>query len=104
EDMTFGAWAGASTGADGVFMFAFLAVEVMAAFTQMMVTGLFEKFPGLKCAVLEAGSNWITAWLDRLDHKVERGGFPTTLKLLPSEYFRRPCVISAGPAATLTAP
>ena len=104
EDMTFSSWARSGTGADGVFLFAFLAVEVMAAFTQMMATGLFEKHPKLKCAVLEAGSNWITAWLDRLDHKVERGGFPTTLKLLPSEYFRRQCVISADPDETLTAP
>jgi predicted TIM-barrel fold metal-dependent hydrolase len=104
EDMTFGPWARGGTGADGVFLFAFLAVEVMAAFTQMMATGLFEKFPRLKCAVLEAGSNWITAWLDRLDHKVERGGFPTRLKLLPSEYFRRQCVISADPDESLTAP
>jgi predicted TIM-barrel fold metal-dependent hydrolase len=104
EDMTFASWARSGTGADGVFLFAFLAVEVMAAFTQMMATGLFEKYPRLQCAVLEAGSNWITAWLDRLDHKVERGGFPTTLKLLPSEYFRRQCVISADPDETLTAP
>jgi predicted TIM-barrel fold metal-dependent hydrolase len=104
EDMTFAPWAASGTGADGVFMFAFLAVEVMAAFTQMMATGLFEKHPRLRCAVLEAGSNWITAWLDRLDHKVERGGFPTALKLLPSEYFRRQCVISADPDETLTAP
>ena len=104
EDMTFSPWARSGTGADGVFMFAFLAVEVMAAFTQMMATGLFEKYPRLRCAVLEAGSNWITAWLDRLDHKVERGGFPTSLKLLPSEYFRRQCVISADPDETLTAP
>jgi predicted TIM-barrel fold metal-dependent hydrolase len=104
EDMTFAPWARSGTGADGVFHFAFLAVEVMAAFTQMMATGLFEKYPRLRCAVLEAGSNWITAWLDRLDHKVERGGFPTALKLLPSEYFRRQCVISADPDETLTAP
>jgi predicted TIM-barrel fold metal-dependent hydrolase len=104
EDMTFAPWARSGSGADGVFLFAFLAVEVMAAFTQMMATGLFEKYPGLRCAVLEAGSNWITAWLDRLDHKVERGGFPTNLKLLPSEYFRRQCVISADPDETLTAP
>ena len=54
--------------------------------------------------MLEAGSNWITAWLDRLDHEVERGGFPTALKLRPSEYFRRQCVISADPDETLTAP
>jgi uncharacterized protein len=104
EDLTFSSWARRGTGSDGLFMFAFLAVEVMAAFTQMMVTGLFERYPRLRCAVLEAGSNWITAWLDRLDHKLQRGGFPTALRMLPSEYFRRQCVISADPDETLTAP
>jgi len=104
EDMTFVRWAGSGLASDGVFMFSFLAIEVMAAFTQMMATGLFERYPRLRCAVLEAGSNWITAWLDRLDHKVERGGFPTALKLRPSEYFRRQCVISADPDESLTAP
>ena len=51
-------------------------LEVMAAFTSMMTRGLFEKYPRLRCAVLEAGSNWITAWLDRLDHKVEAAAVP----------------------------
>jgi len=104
EDLTFAKWANRGTSSDGLFMFAFLAVEVMAAFTQMMATGLFERYPELRCAVLEAGSNWITAWLDRLDHKLQRGGFKTPMRMLPSEYFRRQCVISADPDETLTAP
>jgi len=44
---------------DGLFGFAFLAIDVMAAFTQMLSSGMFERYPRLKCAVLEAGSNWI---------------------------------------------
>ena len=54
---------------DALFSIAFLAIDVMAAFTQMLSAGMFERYPRLKCAVLEAGSNWIAAWLDRLDHK-----------------------------------
>ena len=54
---------------DALFSIAFLAIDVMAAFTQMLSAGMFERYPRLKCAVLEAGSNWIVAWLDRLDHK-----------------------------------
>ena len=54
---------------DGLFGFAFLAIDVMAAFTQMLASGMFERYPRLQCAVLEAGSNWIASWLDRLDHK-----------------------------------
>ena len=87
-----------------VFGFAFLALDVMVAFTSMMTRGLFETYPRLKLAVLEAGSNWITAWLDRLDHKSEVMRPFSSLSLLPSEYFKRQCVISAEPDESLTGP
>jgi predicted TIM-barrel fold metal-dependent hydrolase len=89
---------------DGVFAFAFLAIDVLAAFTSMMTQGLFETYPRLRCAVLEAGSNWITAWLGRLDHKFETGGLRSPLRMRPSDYFRRQCVISAEPDEGLTGP
>ncbi len=57
----------------------------------------------MRCAVLEAGSNWITAWLDRMDHKTEVMHAFTPMKLLPSEYFKRQCVISAEPDESITA-
>jgi predicted TIM-barrel fold metal-dependent hydrolase len=60
--------------------------------------------PAALLAVLEAGSNWITAWLDRLDHKSEVMRPFSPLSLLPSEYFKRQCVISAEPDESLTAP
>ena len=87
----------------GLFGFAFFAIDVMAAFTQMIAAGMFEQFPRLKCAVLEAGANWISAWLDRLDHKYEVVGPYTPLKHKPSEYFFRQCLISADPDESLTA-
>ena len=64
---------------------------------------MFETYPRLRCAVLEAGSNWITAWLDRLDHKSEVMRAFSKMKLLPSEYFKRQCVISAEPDESITA-
>ena len=85
-----------------VFAFTFLALDVMAAFTSFMTRGMFEKYPRLKCAVLEAGSNWITAWLDRLDHKFEVMREFSSMNLLPSEYFKRQCLISAEPDESLT--
>jgi len=85
-----------------LFYHAFLAIDVMAAFTQMMVTGLFERFPRLQCSVLEAGSNWIASWLDRLDHKYEVAAGRYPLKMLPSEYFKRQCVISSDPDESMT--
>ena len=92
-----------TVGGEVVFAFTFLALDVMAAFTSLMTRGLFETYPRLKCAVLEAGSNWITAWLDRMDHKAEVMHAFTPMKLLPSEYFKRQCLISAEPDESMTA-
>jgi uncharacterized protein len=105
EKPLFARWSTTSEGdTDGVFAFAFLAIDVMAAFTSMMTLGMFERYPRLRCAVLEAGSNWISAWLERLDHKFETSGLQTPLRMRPTDYFRRQCVISAEPDEGLTGP
>ncbi|HXZ84401.1 MAG TPA: amidohydrolase family protein, partial [Myxococcota bacterium] len=57
ERPLFADWAPALEGGARLFYHAFLAIDVMAAFTQMMTSGVFERFPRLRCAVLEAGSN-----------------------------------------------
>ncbi len=87
----------------GLFNFAFLAIDVMAGFTQMMALAMFEKYPRMKCTVLESGANWISAWLDRLDHKYIPMRSRSSLKMKPSEYFYRQCVVSADPDETMTA-
>src|SRR4029450_7213612 len=66
---------------DALFSIAFLAIDVMAAFTQMLASGMFERYPRLKCAVLEAGSNWIAAWLDRLPPKWRGVAHPTASQI-----------------------
>jgi len=88
---------------DGLFGFAFLAIDVMAAFTQMLCSAMFEKYPRLQCAVLEAGSNWIAAWLDRLDHKYRVLAHQTPIRMPPSAYFYRQCLVSADPDESVTA-
>ncbi len=87
-----------------LFAFAFLAIDVMAAFTEMLASGVLERHPRLRCTVLESGATWIAAWLDRMDHKFEvmRTITPTSLK--PSEYFFRQCIVSADPDETVIAP
>lgn len=87
----------------GLFNFTFLAIDVMAGFTQMMALAMFEKYPRMKCTVLESGANWISAWLDRMDHKYIPMRSRSTLKMKPSEYFYRQCVVSADPDETMTA-
>src|SRR5262249_8245425 len=78
--------------------------DVMAAFTQMMSFGVFERYPRLRCAVLESGATWIAAWLDRLDnaYRTTHAG-RTLLTQRPSEYFFRQCVVSADPDETMLA-
>ena len=99
----FADWEPALESGGRLFYHAFLAIDGMAAFTQMLTSGVFERFPRLRCAVLEAGSNWISSWLDRLDHKYEVAPGVYPMKLKPSDYFRRQCVISADPDETMTA-
>ncbi len=88
----------------GLFFFSFLAIDVMAAFTQMLSTGVFDRHPKLRCAVLEIGATWISAWLDRMDHKYEVMHANTPGSLKPSEYFYRQCLVSADPDETVIAP
>ncbi len=75
----------------------FLGLNVMTAFTQMLSAGQFERFPRLKCAVLETGATWISAWLDRMDNKYKTMKDVTPMKMPASDYFYRQCVISADP-------
>jgi predicted TIM-barrel fold metal-dependent hydrolase len=86
-----------------VMSFAFLSLNVMAAFTQLLSVGVLEEYPRLKCGVLETGATWISAWLDRMDGKHETMQSGSPLKMLPSEYFFRQCLISADPDETMTA-
>lgn len=95
---------GRATEGSGLFFFSFLAIDVMAAFTQMLSTGVFDKHPKLRCAVLEIGATWISAWLDRMDHKYEVMHADTPGELKPSEYFYRQCLVSADPDETVIAP
>ena len=87
----------------GLLNFAFLAIDVMGGFTELISAGVLERFPRLKVAVLETGANWISAWLDRLDHKYEVIHAATRLKQKPSDYFRRQCLVSADPDESMTA-
>jgi predicted TIM-barrel fold metal-dependent hydrolase len=74
------------------------ADAVRHAFTSFFEYGTFEKFPGLKLVLLEAGASWISYWLDRLDAVYQSGiGRTLSLKEKPSFYFDRQVWISADP-------
>lgn len=92
------------TRGGALFSFAFLGIGVMAAFTEILAGGVLERHPRLRVAVLETGATWISAWLDRLDHKYEVMHSITPTTMPPSEYFRRQCIVSADPDETVIAP
>ena len=59
-------------------------------FTDMIAEGVFERFPKLRVAFLEAGAGWVPYMMDRLDEGYERRGqrWCRALKKKPSEYVR----------------
>jgi predicted TIM-barrel fold metal-dependent hydrolase len=74
-----------------------LRAIVQQALISFFSLGTLERFPGLRLGVLEAGSGWIGALLDRLDAYSESLNLKRTSA---SELFRRQCFISGDPDET----
>lgn len=70
---------------------------VQQALISFFSLGTLERFPALKLGVLEAGSGWIGALLDRLDAYSESLNLTRTSA---SELFARQCFISGDPDET----
>ncbi|HZP25554.1 MAG TPA: amidohydrolase family protein [Dehalococcoidia bacterium] len=62
----------------------------MIQMTSMVFRGVFEQFPNLRVAFMEAGCTWVPYWLDRMDEEWElRAKVEAPLCLRkPSEYIR----------------
>jgi predicted TIM-barrel fold metal-dependent hydrolase len=46
-------------------------VPIFTQFVNMVFAGLFQRYPGLRVAYLEAGAGWVPYFLDRMDYEVE---------------------------------
>ena len=79
------------------------------AFTHLLVSGAFEKHPGLRLVLTEQGTAWIPEELARLDHFFDRfrhasgsqemeWGLPLVerMSLKPSEYWARQCAVGSS--------
>jgi predicted TIM-barrel fold metal-dependent hydrolase len=58
--------------------------------TDMIFSGVFDTFPALRVAYLEAGASWVPWMMDRLDYEftsIFGGAARKRLKKKPSEYF-----------------
>lgn len=66
------------------------AFPIFIHITDMIFGGVFDRFPNLRVAYLEAGASWVPWMMDRLDyeyHTPAGGGLRKRLRKLPSEYF-----------------
>ena len=62
-----------------------------ATMSNLMVSGILDKYPDLKVGLIESGSGWVPFWLEAMEHQLEE--FRTRqnrgLKLRPKEYFQK---------------
>jgi predicted TIM-barrel fold metal-dependent hydrolase len=70
--------------------------EVERTFSTLILSGVLERFPGLKVVSAELNCGWLPYFLRRIDERFKARGvrahgspFPTKLTMTPSEYFRR---------------
>jgi predicted TIM-barrel fold metal-dependent hydrolase len=67
----------------------------MVALVSMIGGGVFDRFPRLRSAFLEANCSWAPWLIERLHDQYEYiGQFENPLELDPSEYFIRNCTVS----------
>ena len=65
--------------------------------TRLVYGGVFERFPRLRVATIEAASGWVGEWLERFDYRYKYMGHTSRMKRPASEYFARNIWVSADP-------
>jgi predicted TIM-barrel fold metal-dependent hydrolase len=73
----------------GVFV-PMTALSAGEALGMWVLTGVLERFPGLKVVFVEPGIGWVSWWLHIVDDMAKRQGYDFPgLRDLPSHYFRQ---------------
>ncbi len=71
--------------------FMFITMNVIQdprmALTTMVYDGVFERFPKLRVATIEAMAGWVGEWLERLDYRFGYMKDTSQMKRTPREYF-----------------
>ena len=74
----------------------------MQTLATMILDGVFERFPGLRCGVIEQGASWLPGWMRQLDSALDafrrNEERLQNLSLRPSEYVRRQIRVTPYPA------
>jgi predicted TIM-barrel fold metal-dependent hydrolase len=84
---------------DPGFMFVTMNViqDPRMALTTMVYDGVFERFPRLRVATIEAMAGWVGEWLERLDYRYRYMGHTSQMKRPATEYFRRNIWVNGDP-------
>ncbi len=74
-------------------------LEQQFALASFIVGGVLARHPRLQAAFLEANCSWVPWLVWRMDESYELEGdlFMPDLTMMPSEYFRRQCLVSVEP-------
>ncbi len=74
----------------------------MQTLATMILDGLFERFPRLRCGVIEQGASWLPGWMRALDSAhdafAKNEERLRKLSLRPSEYVKRQIRVTPYPA------
>ncbi len=75
-------------------------MEQMMALLALIEGGVLERHPQLRIGFLESGCSWLLYWLWRLDEEYEHLYWEVkdTIKMKPSDYFRRQCFVAIEPS------
>ena len=71
---------------------------VRVSLTEMILSGVFERYPKLKVGVAEHELNWVPYWMERMDYSYNeraagRAGFRLKDDMLPSDVFHSNCFV-----------
>ena len=76
-------------------------IEGMLCLMDLTIGGVLERFPKLRVGIVETHVAWLPGWLALMDdlqpRHLEWLNLKNPLKMLPSEYFKRQCYITAFP-------
>ena len=86
-------------GVDPGFMYVTMNIiqDPRQALTTLVYDGVFERFPRLRVATIEAMVGWVGEWLERLDYRFNYMGHTSQMKRPASEYLARNIWINGDP-------
>ncbi|MGA8725155.1 MAG: amidohydrolase family protein [Acidimicrobiales bacterium] len=95
------AWYGPELDGGGItpMSVVFLWTAAALALSDLILNGVFERYPDLRMGIMELSAPWVPLHLQMMDggyrHTARFNGESTGLSLMPSEYFRRQVRIAA---------